>query len=758
MLETPSVEAPRQGTREVSLTIGGMTCGSCAARLEGRLNALEGVHAAVNYATARALVTVPDPFPPVRLIEEVHAAGFTARVLGGETRELDDLSAEEDRRVRSLGRRLIVAGLLFMPLGDASIAFWLEPSLRFPGWQWLLVAMALPVVTWCAWPFYSAAVRSLRHGTSTMDTLVSVGVVAATAWSVYAMFVRDTSDVHVPISYVFTHQSGGAIYLDVAAGLITFLLAGRYFEARSRRRAINALGTLAARGAKQVCILDDVGVERLRPISELGVGERFVVRPGETVAADGAVVFGRSVLDCSTMTGESLPVEVTLGDQVIGGTVSTSGRLVVRAQAVGRDAQLGQMLRLVEQAQNQKARAQRLADRIAAVFVPVVLAASLLTLAGWLLAGGGPGAAFNASLSVLIIACPCALGLATPTALMVASARGAQLGIFFKGYEAIEQSDHVDTVIFDKTGTLTKGTMTVAAVATAPGVSERELVRLAAALERPSEHPIGRAIAALGEDEFDLPEVNDFAVLPGSGARGLIEGHVVTIGRVETTVMGDLPKVLSDRCAKWFADAKTVVYVCRATDAIGAIALDDAIRTSAGPAVSSLHALGLRCVLLTGDNEHVAAVVAARCGMDGFMAGVSPQDKVRAVVGLQRGGHEVAMVGDGVNDGPALAQADLGLAVGTGTDVARNSADLIIFRDDLGTVPTAVRLARQTHLTIRRNLAWAFGYNSVAIPLAACGLLNPLIAAAAMALSSGCVVWNSSRLRHFTDTDRREGR
>ncbi len=647
-----------------------------------------------------------------------------------------------------------MAGLLFMPLGDASIAFWLEPSVRFPGWQWALVAMALPVVTWCAWPFYSAAVRSLRHGTATMDTLVSIGIVAATAWSVYAMFVRDTSDVHVPISYVFTHESAGAIYLDVAAGVTTFLLAGRYFEARSRRRATNALGALASLGVKEVCILDDTGVEERRPIGELGVGERFVVRPGETVAADGEVVFGRSVLDCSTITGESLPVEVTPGDRVVGGTVSTGGRLIVRAQAVGRDAQLGQMLRLVEQAQNEKAGAQRLADRIAQVFVPAVLAVSLATLAGWLLAGGGPDAAFNAALSVLIIACPCALGLATPTALLVASARGAQLGIFFKGYEAIEQSDRVDTVVFDKTGTLTKGTMTVAGMATAPGVSERELVRLAATLERPSEHPIGRAIAALGEGQADLPEVDDFAVLPGSGARGVVDGHVVTIGRVDATGIGDVPTALSDQCAEWLAEAQTVAYVSRGVEVVGAIALGDAVRTSAAPAVSSLHALGLRCVLLTGDNEHVAAAVAAGCGMDGFMAGVSPQDKVTAVTRLQRDGHQVAMVGDGVNDGPALAQADLGLAVGTGTDVARNSADLIIFRDNLGTVPTAVRLARQTHLTIRRNLAWAFGYNTIAIPLAACGLLNPLIAAAAMALSSGCVVWNSSRLRHFSGKER----
>ncbi len=738
----------------MSLSIGGMTCGSCAARLEGRLNALDGVQAAVNYATARALVTVPDALPPDRLLEEVRAAGFTARMLRGETQEQGDLRAEEDRRVRSLGRRLVVAGLLFMPLGDASIAFWVEPSLRFPGWQWVLVAMALPVVTWCAWPFYSAAVRGLRHGTATMDTLVSIGILAATAWSVYAMFVRDTSDVHVPISYAFTHQSSGAIYLDVAAGVTTFLLAGRYFEARSRRRATNALSALAALGAKEVCVLDDIGVEQLRSIDELSVGERFVVRPGETVAADGEVVFGRSVLDCSTITGESLPVEVTSGDRVVGGTVSTGGRLVVRAQAVGRDAQLGQMLRLVEQAQHEKAGAQRLADRIARVFVPAVLAASLVTLAGWLLAGGGSDAAFNAALSVLIIACPCALGLATPTALMVASARGAQLGIFFKGYEAMEQSGRIDTVIFDKTGTLTRGAMTVAGLASASGFSEGELVRLAAALERPSEHPIGRAVAALGEGQTDLPEVVDFTVLPGSGARGVVDGQLVTIGRAEAAGMGEVPTALSDRCAAWLAEAQTVVYVGRAGEVVGAIALGDAVRTTAAPAVSSLHALGLRCVLLTGDNEHVAAVVAAGCGMDGFMAGVSPQDKVRAVTGLQREGRQVAMVGDGVNDGPALAQADLGLAVGTGTDVARNSADLIIFRNDLVTVPTAVRLARQTHLTIRRNLAWAFGYNTVAIPLAACGLLNPLIAAAAMAFSSGCVVWNSSRLRHFSGTER----
>jgi Cu+-exporting ATPase len=734
---------------EVWLTVRGMSCGSCAARLESKLNALDGVDATVNFATER--VCARTSIPTATLLGEIEAAGFTARVVQGELGAVDDARADADRRARKLGRRLVVAGLLFMPLCDASIGFSIVPSVRFPGWQWLLVALALPVVTWCAWPFYAAALRQARHGLTTMDTLASIGIVAASCWSVFAMFSLDATHSSDSLSDVLIHHSGGALYLDVAAGVTTFLLAGRYLEARSRRRATDALSTLAAVGAKDVSILDAQGVERLRPVAELMVGDRFVVRAGETVATDGAVETGQAVLDCSSMTGESAPVEVGPGDHVIGATVAMGGRLVVRAESVGAETQLSQMLDLVERAQNEKAAAQRLADRIAGFFVPGVVTIASVTLAAWLLAGGGAEQALNA-LSVLIIACPCALGLATPMALVVASDRGARSGIFFKGYEAVETSGKVDIVLFDKTGTITDGRMSVVDFVAAPGFSERDVIGAAASLERASEHPVGRAIvrAAAG---IELDDVEDFETFVGVGAQGVVAGRVVSIGalrHVTGRALGALPAVLESCCARWLDDARTVV-VCQEGQVIGAIALADTVRPSARRAVAQLQELGLRCVLVTGDNEQAAQVVAAECGLDGVLPRVSPQDKVSAVVTLQSEGHRVAMVGDGVNDGPALSQADLGLALGSGTDVARNSADLLVLRDDLGAVSTAIVLARRTHRTIHRNLMWAFGYNLVAIPLAACGLLDPLIAAAAMALSSGFVVWNSSRLRRVPD-------
>ncbi len=737
---------------EVWLTVRGMTCGSCAARLETRLNALDGVDATVNFATERACVRTS--LPTSILLREVQAAGFTARAEAGQLRVGDDISSDADRRVRNLGRRLIVAGLLFMPLCDASIGLSLVPSVRFPGWQWLLVVLALPVVTWCAWPFYVAAVRQARHGLTTMDTLASIGIVAATCWSVFAMFFLDAKNGSDSLADVLVHHSGGALYLDVAAGVTTFLLAGRYVEARSRRRAANALSTLAAVGAKEVSILDVHGVERLRPVDDLMVGDRFLVRPGETVATDGEVETGQAVLDRSSMTGESMPTEVGPGDRVIGGTVAMGGRLVVRAESVGADTQLSQMLDLVERAQNEKAAAQRLADRIAGYFVPAVLAIALVTLAGWVLAGADAEQAFNAALSVLIIACPCALGLATPMALVMASDRGARSGIFFKGYEAVESSGTVDTVLFDKTGTITDGRMSVVDVAATPDFCVDDVMGRAASIERASEHPVGRAIVASASGEVELEEVKDFRAIAGVGAEGTVAGHVVSVRslrKVDGSVGQKIPAALRSRCEGWLDDARTVVQVCEDGKVIGAIALADTVRPNADRAVALLQRLGLRCVLVTGDNEQTANVVARQCGLDGILSGVSPQEKVSAVITLQREGHRVAMVGDGINDGPALAQADLGLALGSGTDVARNSADLLVIRDDLGSVPTAITLARQTHLTIRRNLMWAFGYNLVAIPLAACGLLDPLIAAAAMALSSGFVVWNSARLRHVPD-------
>jgi P-type Cu+ transporter len=746
------------GANDVWLTVRGMSCGSCAVRLESKLNALDGVYATVNFATERACVRTS--VPTATLLDEIQAAGFTARVVQGELGAVGDARGDADRRARSMGRRLVVAGLLFMPLCDASIGFSIVPSVRFPGWQWFLVVLALPVVTWCAWPFYVAALRQARHGLTTMDTLASIGIAAATCWSVFAMFSLDTTHSSDSLSDVLIHRSGGALYLDVAAGVTTFLLAGRYLEARSRRRATDALSTLAAVGAKDVSILDADGVERLRPVGDLMIGDRFVVRPGETVATDGAVETGQAVLDCSSMTGESAPVEIGPGDRVIGGTVAMGGRLVVRAESVGAETQLSQMLDLVERAQNQKAAAQRLADRIAGFFVPAVLTIALVTLAAWLLAGGGGEQALNAALSVLIIACPCALGLATPMALVVASDRGARSGIFFKGYEAVESSGKVDTVLFDKTGTITDGRMSVVEFAAAPGFSERDVMGAAGSLERASEHPVGRAIvrAAAG---IELSDVEDFQTFAGAGAQGVVAGHVVSVGSlrdVTESAGGGLPAALQSCCARWLDDARTVAVVWEDGRAMGAIALADTVRPSARRAIAQLQQLGLRCVLVTGDNDRAAQVVAAQCGLDGVLSQVSPQDKATVVISLQREGHRVAMVGDGVNDGPALSQADLGLALGSATDVARNSAHLLVLRDDLGPVPTAIILARRTHRTIRRNLLWAFGYNLVAIPLAACGLLDPLIAAAAMALSSGFVVWNSSRLRRVPDATSPTGR
>lgn len=738
---------------EVSLSIGGMTCGACAARIETQLNALDGVEAQVNLASERARVRLPAGTSPASVVERIESAGFSAEVVEGFTSSEDD-KAEADRRVRYVGRRLVVAGLLFMPLSDASIAFWLVPSLRFPGWQWILLALAAPILTWAAWPFYKAAIRNARHGIATMDTLVSVGIAAAAAWSIYAMFFRDTSHVARSFRYVLAHQSSGAIYLDVAAGVTTFLLAGRYFEARSKRQTGSALRALSAVGAKDVAVLDAMDSEQRRPIAALREGDRFVVRPGETVATDGEVIFGQSAIDRSAMTGESVPADVTVGDPVLGGTVCVGGRLVVRATKVGTDTQLAQMLRLVEEAQNQKADVQRLADRIAGVFVPAVIGVALVTLMTWLLIGGTSEQAFSAALSVLIIACPCALGLATPTALMVASGEGARLGIFFKGYQALEESREIDTVLLDKTGTVTEGATEVADIGCVDGVSSEDLLEWVGSLELASEHLVAKAIVRRARSEgADLSVVTGFEALAGLGARGSLDGHEVIVGRRELfsdSTLSTMPNSLESRCEEWERQGWTVVLVGRDGVIVGALAVSDRVRATAVSAVRHLKALGLDCVLVTGDHEAAAHAVAASVGVDDVISGALPADKVAAIRRLQQEGHHVAMVGDGINDGPALASADLGLAVGSGTDVALQSADLIIVRDNLNAIPTAIKLARRTYLTIRTNLLWAFGYNVIAIPLAAFGLLNPLIAGAAMALSSGCVVWNSSRLRHFS--------
>jgi Cu+-exporting ATPase len=743
---------------EMELSIGGMTCAACAARVEKKLNAIDGVTASVNLVTERAIITSPAAVPAQQLIDVVEQAGYRAEMLTAGAGDAGDepgpaAGTETDAaRVADLRRRLIVALVLFIPLSDLSVLWSLFPWSRFPGWQWVLIAVAAPVVGWCAWPFHQAALRNARHLSVSMDTLVSLGITASCAWSLYAMFVLDRGQVGLSAWYLLLHASGGGIYLEVAASVTTFLLAGRVYEAKARRDAGDAMRELAAAGAQEACVLEPDGTERWVPAAALSVGQRFVVRPGERIAADGEVEFGQSAVDRSTMTGESVPADAAEGDAVAAGTVVVSGRLVVRAVKVGRDTQLAHLVALVEQAQSQKAAIQRLADRICGVFVPAVLVASGLTLAGWLLAGSPVERAFSAALAVLIIACPCALGLATPAALMVACGRGAQLGIFIKRYEALEASRAVDTVLLDKTGTVTTGGMAVTSVLAADGVSREVLLRLAGAVEQASEHPVALAISAAAHAELGaLPQADQFLAMPGLGARGSVDDHDVIIGR-EHLFAGlglAIPAGLASEYRRWEQAGRTVVLAGWGGEVRGAVSVTDTVKPSAAAAVAPLRDLGLRTVLLTGDTLATAQAVAAQAGTDEVIAGALPDHKVTVIRDLQAQGHRVAMVGDGVNDGPALAAADLGIALGTGTDVAMSAADLIVLRDDLAAVPDAIHLARATLTVIRGNLTWAFGYNIAAIPLAAAGFLNPLIAGAAMALSSAFVVANSVRLRRF---------
>jgi P-type Cu+ transporter len=748
-------------TREIELSIGGMTCAACGARVEKKLNKLDGVTATVNYATAKAQVTAPSRLPVTALTEAVEQAGYSALPAASEAdgRDVTDSPAAADASY--LRRRLVVALILFIPLTDLSLLLSLVPADRFPGWQWLLAGCAAPVALWCAWPFHRAALKNARHGTSSMDTLVSLGILAASGWSVYAMFVLDRGERTEGLWQQLAHASGGGIYLETAATVTTFLLAGRLYEARARRLAGEAMRDLAAAAPSQVCLLGPGGAERRVPVSELRPGDLFVVRPGEIIAADGEVQFGQTAIDRSMMTGESVPAEAAEGDTVTGGTVVLTGRLVVRADRVGADTQLSHLIRLVEQAQAQKAAIQRVADRICGYFVPAVLGCAVLTLAGWLLAGDPAARAFSAGLAVLIIACPCALGLATPAALVAASGRGAQLGIFIKGYQALESSRSVNVVVLDKTGTVTTGRMSVAAVLTLGDVSEPELLGYAGAVEHASEHAVAAAIsqaaraegarAATVDETGSLPLAADFQALPGLGARGLVDGREVVVGRERLFAERglDIPAELTVQCRERERSGQTTVLVAWDGKVRGAIAVIDDVKPSAAPAVAGLRALGLRPVLLTGDNEATARAVAATAGIDEVIAGTLPAGKAAVIAGLQAQGKRVAMVGDGVNDAPALAAADLGLALGSGTDVAMSAADLILLRDDLRTVPDAIRLSRATFRTIRRNLVWAFGYNIAALPLAAIGFLNPIIAAAAMTLSSVFVVASSLRLQRF---------
>ncbi|MDQ1599958.1 MAG: P-type Cu+ transporter [Actinomycetota bacterium] len=723
---------------EVELAIGGMTCASCAARVEKKLNRMDGVVATVNYATEKARVTFADGVTPDDLVATVARTGYTAELPRQETDPTDDTAEHPDPAVASLRQRMLVTAALTVPV----LALSMVPALQFDHWQRPALTLAAPVVTWGAWPFHRAALTALRHGGTTMDTLVSLGVTAAVGWSLYALFLGDADQ----------------IYLEVATGVTLFLLVGRYLEARARRASGAAMRALMSLGAKDVAVLRD-GTEVRVPVTALQVGDEFVVRPGEKVATDGEVVRGTSAVDASVLTGEPVPVEVGSGDAVVGATVNVGGRLVVRATRVGADTQLAQIARLVEAAQNGKADVQRLADRVSGVFVPVVIAIAVATLGFWLGTGAQPELAFTAAVAVLIIACPCALGLATPTALLVGTGRGAQLGIIVKGPEVLERTRRVDTVVLDKTGTVTTGRMSLLDVVPADGVSRADVLRLAGALEAASEHPVGQAVAVAAAAELGaLPQVHDFTSVAGLGVQGLVDGpadttYAVIVGRPALLAewSQQLPTELTRALAAAEADGRTVVAVGWDGAARGLLVVADTVKPTSAQAVRALRDLGLRPLLLTGDNAAAAQAVGREVGIapEDVIAGVLPAGKVDVVRRLQGEGRVVAMVGDGVNDAAALAAADLGLAMGTGTDVAMEVSDLTLVRGDLRVAADAIRLSRATLRTIKTNLAWAFGYNVAALPLAAAGLLNPMIAGAAMAASSVLVVTNSLRLRRF---------
>ena len=750
----------------IDLHIGGMTCASCAARVEKKLNRLDGVSAEVNYATEIARVRAGAGVTVAELIATVEATGYSAELPAPLATESADesaapASADSNPELAALRQRLIISAVLTLPV----VLMAMVPVLQFPNWQWASLTLASPVVVWGAWPFHRAAWVNLRHGAATMDTLISIGVSAAYLWSLYALFFGDAGMTGMTMGFsLFGHAEAGAtsIYLEVAAAVTVFILLGRYLETKAKANSGAALRALAAMGAKDVVIVRN-GVETRRPIADLAVGEVFVVRPGEKIATDGVVVEGSSAVDTSVLTGESVPVEVGVGDPVVGATVNVGGRLLVSATNVGADTQLAQMARLVADAQSGKAPVQRLADRVAAVFVPVVLVLAVLTLVGWLLAGGGAEAAFTAAVAVLIIACPCALGLATPTALLVGTGRAAQLGILIKGPQILESTRRVDTVVLDKTGTVTTGKMSLREVVIDPDFARTsqftsdDLLRLVGAVEAASEHPIGAAIATgavqtVAATAGKLQDVTEFRSEPGRGVSAVVADHAVVAGRVAWLAQEwslQLSPLLAAAVTSAESAGRTVIAAGVDGVIAGVFVVADTVKPSSAQAITELRALGLSPVLLTGDNARVAATVAQEVGISEVVAEVLPWDKVDAVRDLQTAGRVVAMVGDGVNDAAALAQADLGIAMGTGTDVAIEASDLTLISGDLRAAADAVALARRTLRTIKGNLFWAFAYNVAAIPLAMAGLLNPLVAGAAMAFSSVFVVTNSLRLRRF---------
>lgn len=742
----------------IELDIGGMTCASCANRIEKKLNKLDGVTATVNYATEKARVDYAGDISTEDLVAVVEQAGYTATLPPPPAAPGSDTAAEPATAAdptAALRQRLLISLVLSIPV----IAMAMVPAWQFPNWQWLSLTLAAPVVVWGAWPFHKAAYTNLKHAAATMDTLVSIGTLAALGWSIYALFwgTAGVTGMTHPFELTIVRTDGtGNIYLEAAAGVTTFILAGRYFEARAKRRAGAALRALLELGAKEVSVLRD-GTEHRIPVDQLAVGDEFVVRPGEKIATDGVVIDGSSAVDASMLTGESVPVEVGPHEQVVGATVNVGGRIVVRATRIGSDTQLAQMARLVEDAQTGKAQAQRLADRISGIFVPLVIALSVGTLGFWLGTGGSVAGAFTAAVAVLIIACPCALGLATPTALMVGTGRGAQLGILIKGPEVLESTRRIDTVVLDKTGTVTTGTMTLLDVITAEGQDAGEVLRLAGALEDSSEHPIAQAIAKGAREKVgDLPPVEQFTNLEGLGVQGIVDDHAVIVGR--TRLLADfsqpLPADLGAAMTAAESDGKTAVAVGWDGRARAVLVVADAVKPTSAEAITQLRGLGLTPIMLTGDNTAAATAIAAQVGIDEVVAEVLPAEKVEVVKRLQDQGKVVAMVGDGVNDAAALAQADLGLAMGTGTDVAIEASDLTLVRGDLRAAADAIRLSRRTLGTIKGNLFWAFAYNVAALPLAAMGLLNPMLAGAAMAFSSVFVVSNSLRLRRFRSTAR----